>query len=216
MNLQIIYFQTNDVIIHFNCFQMAQLILRESICILRMYRKWILQSICNFANVFSTKTFSLLSKSDYFNTHFSDLLNWLVYFYWGLEGVFELIQPRAWKLHAPLQRTRKFIRFASAPILMNWVHIEDFSFFDYPCNRFNFIEKWPFPGVRVAGYRIRKINGFEHWTLIGQHDPLEPQMFYPVAKNMIIQKGDVLVSLMFIIRLTGRRIRWCLKIYENL
>ncbi|XKL65698.1 hypothetical protein PGB90_009118 [Kerria lacca] len=49
-------------------------------------------------------------------------------------------------------------------------------------------------GVRVSGYRIRIINDKEHWTLIGQRDPLTPQMFYPVEKNMIIQKDDMVAA----------------------
>lgn len=45
-------------------------------------------------------------------------------------------------------------------------------------------------GVRVAGYRVRKIDGNEYWTLIGERDPLLPQMFYPVEEPLIIKGGD--------------------------
>lgn len=49
-------------------------------------------------------------------------------------------------------------------------------------------------GVRVTGYRVRRKNGHDHWTLIGERNPMDPQMFYEVEYPIIIQKGDVVVS----------------------
>nr|QPD99035.2 putative peptidyl-glycine alpha-hydroxylating monooxygenase [Tityus serrulatus] len=48
-------------------------------------------------------------------------------------------------------------------------------------------------GKVVSGYVIDRDSG--KWKLIGKHDPLEPQMFYPVEdKRLIIQQGDVLAA----------------------
>ncbi|XP_076333365.1 peptidylglycine alpha-hydroxylating monooxygenase-like isoform X2 [Tachypleus tridentatus] len=46
-------------------------------------------------------------------------------------------------------------------------------------------------GKVVAGYVIRK-NG--SWERIGKHDPLKPQMFYPVNKDMSIFQGDIVAA----------------------
>lgn len=50
-------------------------------------------------------------------------------------------------------------------------------------------------GVRVAGYRVRTINDVVHWTLIGERDPMLPQMFYPVDNDLLIRRGDVVVCI---------------------
>ncbi|XP_076342689.1 peptidylglycine alpha-hydroxylating monooxygenase-like isoform X2 [Tachypleus tridentatus] len=42
----------------------------------------------------------------------------------------------------------------------------------------------------VAGY-VLKPNG--QWLLIGKHDLLKPQMFYPVQNNLTILQGDIVV-----------------------
>lgn len=49
-------------------------------------------------------------------------------------------------------------------------------------------------GVRVAGYRVRRKNNVDHWTLIGERNPMDPQMFYEVEQPIIIQKGDFVVG----------------------
>uniref|UniRef100_A0A2I9LP74 peptidylglycine monooxygenase n=1 Tax=Centruroides hentzi TaxID=88313 RepID=A0A2I9LP74_9SCOR len=48
-------------------------------------------------------------------------------------------------------------------------------------------------GKVVSGYVIKGKDG--RWKLIGKHDPLEPQMFYPVEdKSLIVEEGDVLAA----------------------
>lgn len=50
-------------------------------------------------------------------------------------------------------------------------------------------------GKVVAGYRVKtSSNGLQHWDLLGKRDPLSPQMFYPIEKNITIGYGDILVS----------------------
>ncbi|XP_076335222.1 peptidylglycine alpha-hydroxylating monooxygenase-like isoform X2 [Tachypleus tridentatus] len=46
-------------------------------------------------------------------------------------------------------------------------------------------------GKLVAGYVV-KPNG--QWLLIGKHDPLKPQMFYPVQNNLTILQGDIVAA----------------------
>lgn len=45
-------------------------------------------------------------------------------------------------------------------------------------------------GSVITGYRIR--NG--QWTLIGKGDPLRPQAFYPMDKNVTIKSGDSMAA----------------------
>lgn len=48
-------------------------------------------------------------------------------------------------------------------------------------------------GKVVSGYVIKANN--KRWKLIGKHDPLEPQMFYPVEnQDLTIEKGDILAA----------------------
>lgn len=49
-------------------------------------------------------------------------------------------------------------------------------------------------GVRVVGYRVRRKNGMLHWTMIGERDPMDPQMFYEVEKPLIIKKDDYVAA----------------------
>jgi len=49
-------------------------------------------------------------------------------------------------------------------------------------------------GRRVVGYRVRAINGTSQWTLIGEHDPLKPQMFYSVLKDVPITMNDTIAA----------------------
>jgi len=50
-------------------------------------------------------------------------------------------------------------------------------------------------GRVVSGYRVRRDHkGVDQWTLIGRKNPMKPQMFYPVANNMTIRRGDVLAA----------------------
>lgn len=46
----------------------------------------------------------------------------------------------------------------------------------------------------MAGYRVRKINGIEHWTLIGERDPMLPQMFYSIEEPVLIRQNDTVVG----------------------
>ncbi|XP_076350248.1 peptidylglycine alpha-hydroxylating monooxygenase-like [Tachypleus tridentatus] len=46
-------------------------------------------------------------------------------------------------------------------------------------------------GKVVAGYVMRKDGT---WERIGKHDPLRPQMFYPVNKKISIFQGDVVAA----------------------
>lgn len=53
----------------------------------------------------------------------------------------------------------------------------------------------PCTGKVVAGYRVKtSSNGLQQWDLLGKKDPLAPQMFYPIEKNITIGYGDILVS----------------------
>lgn len=45
-------------------------------------------------------------------------------------------------------------------------------------------------GKVVSGYRIRN----KQWKLLGRHDPLKPQMFYPVNNTEPIVMGDILAA----------------------
>ncbi|RWS30403.1 peptidylglycine alpha-hydroxylating monooxygenase-like protein [Leptotrombidium deliense] len=45
-------------------------------------------------------------------------------------------------------------------------------------------------GVAVSGWRKNR----EGWKLIGRHNPQEPQMFYPVNKDVAIRTGDVVAA----------------------
>lgn len=50
-------------------------------------------------------------------------------------------------------------------------------------------------GKVVAGYRVRTSSkGVQQWELLGKRDPLTPQMFYPIEKNLTVKHGDLLVS----------------------
>ncbi|XP_053609640.1 peptidylglycine alpha-hydroxylating monooxygenase [Plodia interpunctella] len=49
-------------------------------------------------------------------------------------------------------------------------------------------------GKLVAGYVVRKNRKGDVWQLIGKKDPQKPQMFYPVANDAPITKGDVLAA----------------------
>jgi hypothetical protein len=46
-------------------------------------------------------------------------------------------------------------------------------------------------GKAVSGWRVRDKNT---WKLIGKKDPQLPQMFYPVANEMVIKKGDIVAA----------------------
>ena len=54
-------------------------------------------------------------------------------------------------------------------------------------------------GRVVSGYKVTRKNSVDEWTLIGKRDPQLPQMFYPVANNMTLSKGDTVVSFCYII-----------------
>ena len=58
-----------------------------------------------------------------------------------------------------------------------------------------------FAGVRVAGYRVRTIKDVVHWTLIGERDPMLPQMFFPVGNDLLIREGDIVVRRAIILSL---------------
>lgn len=45
-------------------------------------------------------------------------------------------------------------------------------------------------GKVVTGYRIRDGK----WTMIGRHDPMKPQMFYPVNSTEPILLGDKIAA----------------------
>jgi len=49
-------------------------------------------------------------------------------------------------------------------------------------------------GRVVSGYKVQRINRKDEWTLIGKQDPQLPQMFYPVANNLTIRKGDTVAA----------------------
>lgn len=53
-------------------------------------------------------------------------------------------------------------------------------------------------GKVVAGYRVKTSSkGIQKWDLLGKRDPLTPQMFYPIEKNLTVKYGDLLVSIFF-------------------
>lgn len=56
---------------------------------------------------------------------------------------------------------------------------------------------WKTLGRVVSGYKVQRINRKDEWTLIGKQDPQLPQMFYPVANNLTLTKGDTVVSISF-------------------
>ncbi|XP_033125194.1 probable peptidylglycine alpha-hydroxylating monooxygenase 1 [Anneissia japonica] len=45
-------------------------------------------------------------------------------------------------------------------------------------------------GRVVSGYRIRN----QQWEEIGRRDPQKPEMFYPITKNMTVERGDILAA----------------------
>merc|ERR550534_743272 len=45
-------------------------------------------------------------------------------------------------------------------------------------------------GKVVSGYKVTRNNYLDEWTLLGKKDPQLPQMFYPIASNTTIRKGD--------------------------
>ncbi|VVC38980.1 Copper type II, ascorbate-dependent monooxygenase-like, C-terminal,Peptidylglycine alpha- [Cinara cedri] len=50
-------------------------------------------------------------------------------------------------------------------------------------------------GKVVAGYRVKtSSNGVQKWDLLGKRDPLTPQMFYPIEKNLTVNYGDLLAA----------------------
>jgi len=49
-------------------------------------------------------------------------------------------------------------------------------------------------GRVVSGYKVTRRNRVDEWTLIGKRDPQLPQMFYPVANNMTLTKGDTVAA----------------------
>jgi peptidylglycine monooxygenase len=51
-------------------------------------------------------------------------------------------------------------------------------------------------GKVVSGWKVtQNEDGKDTWELIGKHDPLKPQMFYPVAdEDMTIKLGDIVAA----------------------
>ncbi|XP_075215603.1 peptidylglycine-alpha-hydroxylating monooxygenase [Lycorma delicatula] len=50
-------------------------------------------------------------------------------------------------------------------------------------------------GKVVSGYRVRaNERGIDEWTLLGKHDPLKPQMFYPIQNDIKIHKSDIVAA----------------------
>lgn len=49
-------------------------------------------------------------------------------------------------------------------------------------------------GRVVSGYKVTRVNRKDEWKLIGKQDPQLPQMFYPVANNLTLTRGDTVVS----------------------
>lgn len=41
---------------------------------------------------------------------------------------------------------------------------------------------------------MRLENGRNEWTLLGKKNPQDPQMFYPIEKNLTVRQGDQLVN----------------------
>lgn len=52
-----------------------------------------------------------------------------------------------------------------------------------------------YSGKVVSGYRVRNYGNSQKWDLLGKRDPLTPQMFYPIEKNVTVESGDILVSI---------------------
>lgn len=49
-------------------------------------------------------------------------------------------------------------------------------------------------GKVVSGFRVRvNEQGVDEWTLLGKHDPLQPQMFYPIKKDIEVHQLDKVV-----------------------
>lgn len=55
-----------------------------------------------------------------------------------------------------------------------------------------------FTGRVTSGYKIENVDSDPVWTLIGKQTPQIHQTFYPVANNVSISKGDMIVSIFFI------------------
>jgi len=49
-------------------------------------------------------------------------------------------------------------------------------------------------GRVVSGYKVVRRNRVDEWTLIGKRDPQLPQMFYPVANNLTLTRGDTVAA----------------------
>ncbi|KAK8388874.1 hypothetical protein O3P69_020670 [Scylla paramamosain] len=49
-------------------------------------------------------------------------------------------------------------------------------------------------GRVVSGYKVSRQGYTDRWQLIGKMDPQLPQMFYPVAEDMVIRKGDTVAA----------------------
>lgn len=50
-------------------------------------------------------------------------------------------------------------------------------------------------GVQVSGYRVRMVDGVDHWTLLGRRNPQLPQMFYPIRNEAIkLEYGDYVAA----------------------
>ncbi|KAK4322507.1 hypothetical protein Pmani_006732 [Petrolisthes manimaculis] len=45
-------------------------------------------------------------------------------------------------------------------------------------------------GRVVSGYKVSREGSFDRWELIGKKDPQLPQMFYPVANDLVLRRGD--------------------------
>ncbi|KAK3881676.1 hypothetical protein Pcinc_013896 [Petrolisthes cinctipes] len=45
-------------------------------------------------------------------------------------------------------------------------------------------------GRVVSGYKVTREGSFDRWQLIGKKDPQLPQMFYPVANDLVLRRGD--------------------------
>lgn len=45
----------------------------------------------------------------------------------------------------------------------------------------------------VSGYKVTRKGFSDEWELIGKKDPQLPQMFYPVASDLTLTKGDTVV-----------------------
>ncbi|XP_045609532.1 peptidylglycine alpha-hydroxylating monooxygenase isoform X2 [Procambarus clarkii] len=49
-------------------------------------------------------------------------------------------------------------------------------------------------GRVVSGYKVTRKGYADEWELIGKKDPQLPQMFYPVAKDLVLRKGDTVAA----------------------